>query len=156
MDKEQKIDKLRTLIRHIEEVQKNAQLLGFKLIDAGEFDLGKRLIANSFLHDQSKFHALEWIHLTKPDDDDDLIGLAIQVHTAHNYHHPECWGGIKDMPQVYLAEMVCDWKARSNELGTDFKEWINDKATRRWKFARKDKVYRDLMKYVDLLIEPSL
>lgn len=156
MDKETKIDKLRTLIRHIEEVQKNAQILGFRLIEENDFELGKRLIANSFLHDQSKFYAFEWAKLTKPDEEDELLNLAIQSHTAHNYHHPECWGNIHDMPQVYIAEMVCDWKARSSVLGTDLKEWIDEKATKKWKFTKKERVYKDIMKYVNLLLDASL
>jgi hypothetical protein len=156
MTQEQKKEKLKTLIRHIEEVQKNAQLLGDRLIDANEFELGKRIIANSFLHDQSKFHGLEWQHLTKADDEDELLGAVIQHHTATNLHHPEAWGQIKNMPDAYLAEMVCDWKARSAELGKDLKDWIETAAFKKWGFSRRDKVYRDIMRFVNLLLEPSL
>src|SRR5271157_5839234 len=119
MTQEQREEKLETLLRHVEEVQKNCQLLGGKLIQAGEFELARRLIAAGFLHDQSKFHGLEWMHLTKPDSDDELVPAVIQHHVSTNLHHPEYWDCIKNMPQQYLAEMVCDWKARSGELGKD-------------------------------------
>lgn len=110
MDKETKLEKLDALIRHIEEVIKNSHLLGHKLIDTGEFELGKRVIANGFMHDQSKFLALEWETLTKADDANGFLDSVIKHHNAINMHHPEFWGGIKNMPQVYLAELVCDWK----------------------------------------------
>ena len=71
-------------------------------------------------------------------------------------HHPESWDGIKNMPQVYIAEMVCDWKARSSELGTNLREWINEKATKRWGFTARDKVYRDIDRFVNLLLEATI
>jgi hypothetical protein len=156
MTQQQKIEKLKSLIEHIEEVQKNCQKLGFKLIEINEFDLGKMLVANSFLHDQSKFHGLEWLHLTKPDEEDELVGVAIQAHTSANYHHPEAWSGIKNMPPVFLAELVCDWKARSSELGNDLKDWIESAAFKKFQFSKRDKVYRDIMRFVNLLLEPTL
>jgi hypothetical protein len=156
MTQEQRKEKIEILIRHVEEVQKNCQLLGNKLIDANEFDLGRRIIANSFFHDNSKFHSLEWLHLTKPDEDDELVGIAIQHHIATNPHHPEYWDSIKNMPQAYLGECVCDWKARSAELGKDLKGWIESVAFKKWGFSRRDKVYRDIMRFVNLLLEPTL
>lgn len=156
MDKEQKIDKLRTLMRHIEDVIKNCEILGFRLIEDGDFELGLRIIANGYTHDQSKFKGIEWLHLTKPDDDDEMLSVVIKVHNTTNTHHPEYWGGIKNMPQAYIAEMVCDWKARSSELGTDLKEWIETKATKKYNFSKKDKVYKDILRYVELLLEPGL
>lgn len=156
MTQEQRKEKLDALIRHVEEVQKNCQLLGEKLIEAGEFELARRLIAAGFLHDQSKFHGLEWMHLTKPDADDELVPAVIQHHVSTNLHHPEAWDGIKNMPQQYIAEMACDWKARSGELGKDLKEWIETIAFKKWAFSRRDKVYRDIIRYVNLLLEPTL
>lgn len=156
MDKETKIEKLRTLMRHIEDVIKNCEILGFKLIDEGEFELGLQIIANGYKHDQSKFKGIEWLHLTKPDEDDELLTIAIRAHNSTNHHHPECWDGIKNMPQAYIAEMVCDWKARSSELGTDLKDWIDTKATKKYSFSKKDKVYKDILRYIDLLLEPRL
>ena len=155
MDKETKLDKLDALTRHVEEVIKNCRLLGHKLIDAGEFDLGKRVIANGFLHDQSKFHALEWETLTKAEDNG-FLDTVIKHHNETNMHHPEFWGGIKNMPQVYLAEMICDWKARSSVMGTDLKKWIEESAMKRWDFTKNMQVHRDIMKYVNMVLEQRL
>ena len=158
MDFETKKEKLEVLIRHIEEVQKNCRLLADRLVsdDKSQFEFAKRLIANSYLHDNSKFSALEWQHLTQGDEDDKMLDIVIEEHNSGNLHHPEYWDGIKNMPDVYLAECCADWRTRSSELGTDLKEWIDIKATKRWNFTKRDKVYKTIMKFVNLLLEPGL
>jgi hypothetical protein len=159
VDKEQKMEKLDRLIRHKREVLDNCILLAWNVLkeDGHDFDLARRLVAHGFEHDTSKLvTTIEWNHLTDADEDDDMLSVAIKEHNESNMHHPESWDGIKNMPQVYLAEMVCDWKARSSELGTDFVEWINEKATKRWGFTKRDKVYKDIMRFVNLLIERNL
>jgi len=159
MDKEQKIAKLERLIRHKREVLDNCVLLAWNLIkeDGKDFDLAKRLVAHGFMHDTSKLTTtIEWNHLTESDMDDDMLDVAIREHNESNMHHPESWDGIKNMPIVYVAEMVCDWKARSSELGTDLKEWIDTRATKRWGFTKRDKVYKEIMRFVNLLIERNL
>lgn len=159
MDREQKTLKLDKLIRHKRAVLENCILLAENLIneDGKNFDLARRLIAHGFEHDTSKLTTtIEWNHLTEADEDDDMLDVAIKEHNESNMHHPESWDGIKNMPLVYLAEMVCDWKARSSELGTDFKEWIDTRATKRWGFTKRDRVYKDIMKFVNLLIERNM
>lgn len=57
------------------------------------------------------------------------------------------------MPEVNLAEMVCDWKARANEFGTDLREWIDKCATKKFKFNKKDEVYSKIERFLNLLLE---
>ena len=160
MDKERKIEKLERLIRHKREVLDNCILLAENIVkeDGREFDFARRLVANAFVHDTTKLTTtIEWNHLTDSDEDgDDMLAVAIREHNESNMHHPESWDGIKNMPRVYVAEMVCDWKARSSELGTDLCEWIDTKATKRWGFTKRDKVHKDIMWFVNLLIERNL
>lgn len=155
MDFETKKEKLEVLIRHIDEVQKNCKLLGDRLVseDKASFEFAKKLIANSYLHDNSKFSTLEWKHLTNADEDDEMLNVVIEEHGSRNFHHPEYWfDGIKGMPEIYLAECVVDWFTRSNEMGTDFFDWINRIAANRWKFTKRDKIYRKIMKFANLLV----
>jgi len=157
-DAEITMNKIRSITRHIRNVEDNCLLMGEKLIGMGEVDLGKQLIANGFVHDASKFTGIEFEYLSTGNPTEEnyklKLKLAIQHHQKTNLHHPEAWsGGIKDMPDVYLAEMACDLKARSEEFGTNFREWINDTATIKWNFNNEDKVYKDLMRYVDLLCQ---
>jgi hypothetical protein len=153
------LKKIRGIVNHIQNVQDNALLLGEKLIEVGEIDLGKELIALAFRHDNSKFFGIEWKNMAPGVEVIDTnskfkLKLAIEQHQSTNSHHPESWpGGIKGMPLPYLLEFVCDIKARSEEFGTNFREWIEERATKKWNFSKDDDVYKNIMKYVDLLCE---
>ncbi len=153
---EKTMEKVRALTRHIRNVEDNCLLLGEKLITNGEVELGQHLIANGFVHDASKFHGIEWDELvvgvpTKEDEAKLKLKMAIHHHNSTNPHHPDFWGSIKKMPSVYVAECVADWKARSEEFGTSLREWIDNAATKRYDFNKEDEVYKEIMKYVDLL-----
>lgn len=151
--------KIRAITRHIRNVQDNCILLGEKLIDNGEIELGKQLIANGMVHDVSKFGGIEWDYMSQdhPTEEESAklkLKLAVHQHNSTNKHHPENWSaGIEDMPDVYLAEFCCDVKARSEEFGTDLRQWIEESATKKWNFSKEDKVYKDIMRYVDLLCQ---
>jgi hypothetical protein len=145
--------RLDKIIRHIKHVQESCQLLGEKLIDRGEFEFGKNLIANGFIHDHSKFFGIEWEHLNGIETEGGR--LALQQHQAGNMHHPEYWGGIEKVPRIFLAEMVADWKARSEEFGTDLRKWIADVAMKKYNINTHGKVYKEIKYFVDLLLEDA-
>ena len=154
-DAERTMEKIRHIARHIRNVEDNCLLLGEKLIDKGEIDLGHKLIANGYVHDASKFHGIEWDQMVPGNADADesklKLKLAVQHHNRTNPHHPEHWGDIRLMPRLYLAEMVADWKARSEEFGTSLRDWIDNQATKRFSFSKEEKVYQEIMEFVDLL-----
>lgn len=150
--------KIEGITRHIKNVQDNCSLMGKRLIENGEIDLGKMLIANGLQHDHSKLLGTEWDHMAPvkdaPEDPTKVKrNLSINHHRETNQHHPEYWGHIKNMPQVAIAEMVCDWKARSEEFATALRDWINNVATKQWEFDEKDQIYKDIFRYVDLICE---
>jgi len=148
--------KITSIARHIRNVEDNCLLLGEKLIGRGEIDLGHKLIANGHVHDASKFHGIEWDHMApgKPAEEESAklkLKLAVMHHNRTNSHHPEYWNGIKNMPRIAIAEMVCDWKARSEEFGTSLRDWIENQATKRFEFTKDDSVYKEINEFVDLL-----
>ncbi len=154
--------RLSNLLRHIGNVRHDCELLGTKLISQGEEQLGLTLIANGQIHDFSKFFGIEYLHLNGSDwpqastseQGRVMFSAAITQHVTTNPHHPEYWvGGIKEMPQVYLAEFVCDCHARSSEQGTDITEWMREKATERFGFTTRSLVYGDIRRYLELLLE---
>lgn len=150
------LKKIDALFRHIEGVQSNCRILGERLIELGRTDLGVQLIRNALIHDQSKFSGIEWDNLSNEVETAEsklLLQEAISHHNRTNPHHPEFWGGIKNMPPVYIAEMVCDWKARSSEFGTSLQEWIDESATVRFAFTKRDKIYKDIKAFLSLLLE---
>ena len=150
--------KIRAIARHIRNVEDNCLLLGTKLIESGRIDLGHNLIANGYIHDASKFHGIEFENLAlsevKEENSKLKLKMAIRHHQKINPHHPEFWSnGIKEMPDVYVCEMVCDWKSRSEEFGTSLREWIDEQAIKKWEFTKEDDVYKKIMEYVDLICE---
>jgi len=150
--------KIKTLTRHIRNVEDNCLILGERLIGLGHSELGHHLIANGFVHDASKFHGIEWDYLSilpsKEQETKLKLKLAIHHHNSTNKHHPEAWAkGIKEMPDVYLAEFVCDTKARSEEFGTSLRDWIEEVATKKWEFSKTDDVYQKIIGFVDLLCD---
>lgn len=126
------------------------------MIEEGEEHLGLTLIKNGLKHDQSKLSGIELEYLgnfekNKPPE----FALALKQHVTTNPHHPEYWEKIQNMPKVYLAEMVCDWVARSSELGTNIYDYINNQAYSRFGFSKTtdDPVYKLINHYLDRLIE---
>lgn len=157
-DAERLLAKIEFVARHIRNVEDNTLFLGKKLITNGQTELGLKLIANGQVHDASKFHGIEFEYLSMSNPNGEhkqlKLKLAVQQHNTTNPHHPEYWsGGIKDMPEVYIAEMVCDWKARSEEFGTSLRDWIEETATKRFGFTKEDKVYKQIMEYVNMLCQ---
>lgn len=150
--------RLKVLLRHIDNVRAACIVLGERLIEKGEVRLGLALIKNGYIHDNSKFSGIEWEYLNGDEIDEgcrDKLTMAIKQHSENNPHHPEYWGGIENMPRVYIAEMVCDWYSRSNEFGNDIREWVKDKATKRWGFTVQSKVYKQIKEFLDILLDPS-
>lgn len=144
------------LVRHIELVRESTLLLGERLINEGRKDFGRLLISKGFIHDASKFHGIEWKYLHAGSDvTNDKLALAVQQHVHTNPHHPEYWGGIENMPEIYVAEMVCDWYARAMEFGTGLREWINEEAIEKFEIDLKGEQYDWIVKYTDILLQNS-
>lgn len=149
--------KIREIAKHIRNVEDNCLTLGEKLIERGETNLGRQLIANGYVHDASKFHGIEFEYMSNehPCEEDrgkTKLKLAIQHHQLTNKHHPEAWsGGILDMPDVYLAEMVCDLKARSEEFGDSLMDYIENVKLKQWGIQKGNPVFLKIIDYVGLL-----
>jgi hypothetical protein len=150
MDPEAHLD---ALIRHISLVRDACVLLGKRLIAQGRPHLGRLLIAHGFVHDASKFYGIEWEYLTTGRDVPPQVrDLAIEHHRQTNAHHPEYWGGFENMPEVYVAEMACDLYARSQEFGTDLRQWIRDTAVPRYRIDPACEEYGRLETFVEMLL----
>src|SRR4051812_1817351 len=94
---EETIAKIRSITRHIRNVEDNCFILGEKLILAGEVDLGRHLVAHGFVHDASKFYGIEWESIVPGLSSESVENkaiktkLAISNHNTTNSHHPEYW-----------------------------------------------------------------
>lgn len=123
------------LASHIRRVQDNAMTLATALIERGRSEFARVLLAKASVHDASKWHGIEWQYLHRgPDVDSAGLQAAIDQHQKTNDHHPEYWGGFENMPEICIAEMVCDWLARSQEFATGLREWVQKVAAERYDF----------------------
>lgn len=148
---------LESLIRHIKLVREAAWLLATRLWernDEGDQEFSKRLLVNVASHDDTKFFGIEWTDLRQNNPDTEKLKLAHQQHLASNAHHPENWGGLNSMPDLMIAEMVCDWKARSDEKGSDLRDWIKNAAVEKYSISPQGRAYKKIKEYVDLLLDP--
>lgn len=147
-------DHLDNLVRHIDLVREACLLLGRRLMDSGRIEFGRLLIAAGFQHDVSKFFGIEWNYLHAGRDvPKEQLDLAIKQHTQTNSHHPEYWGGVEHMPEIAVAEMICDWYSRSQEFGTSLRDWITVNAIDRFKIDLESEQHKWISKFVDILLE---
>lgn len=147
---EQRLD---NLMRHVTMVRDNCLFLGKKLIQEGRKEFGRILIGNGLIHDASKFSGIEWEYLhTGPDVPKDKLELAIVQHNHTNSHHPEFWGGINNMPEISIAEMTVDWLSRSQEFGTDVREWVATVGMEKFGFEKDSWVDQMINYYLDMLV----
>ena len=145
---------IETVLRHIGHVQENTRRLGLALIEEGDTITGVNLIRNGLKHDSSKLYGIELQYLgnfekEKPPE----FKLALQQHTLANPHHAEYWGGIHNMPKVYLYEMACDLAARSSELGTCVWDYLHNNHMKIWNFTKEDEAYKTIHKALSIILE---
>jgi len=147
---------LDNLIRHIRLVQEATVILGKKEIANGRASFAMKLIARGFEHDNTKFYGYEDLFLHRGNDSPKEQTMSAAMHHAlSNDHHPEYWDGVENMPEIAVAEMVCDWYARSQSFGTSLREWINKTAINRFKINNKSQQWEWIQKFVDILLEDS-
>lgn len=146
---------LQTLLRHMKNVAEACELLGQRLIIQKEETLGIQIISNGRIHDYSKFYGIEWKYLRNNyhEEHPEEFKMAAYQHIHTNPHHPEYWDGIQNTPTLYIAEMVCDWYARSNEFGNDIHQWIDKKGLKKFSITKKTKKYQEIKKFLGLLLE---
>jgi|TARA_R100000306_G_scaffold55914_1_gene53611 hypothetical protein len=153
---DREIRRLMRLARHIDNVRNYCNILGQRLAENGEAGLGHGLIANGYIHDNSKFHGVEWLYLHEDEKEQNptLFKAALLQHTTTNLHHPEAWDdGIHAMPRLYLAEFVCDISARSSEFGNDIRDWVKKQATKKYDMTVQSKTYKEIKDLLGLLLD---
>lgn len=148
------IEKIQELVRHINYVQEAGVLLGTRLMELGKIDLGRKLIARCYRHDNSKFFGIEWDYISHHNDEEnkERVALAVTQHNRSQEHHPEYWNNISEMDDVSIAEFVCDIFSRSNQFGSSIFTWIEEVAITKYGFTKKDKVYKRIMYFIKILV----
>ncbi len=141
------------LAGHIRRVQENARSLASVLIGDGRSEFARVLLAKASVHDASKWHGIEWQFLHQgPDVDPVGLRAAIEQHQKTNDHHPEYWGGFENMPEICIAEMVCDWLARSQEFATDMRDWVKRVAAEKHSFHKSPAQAAKVWAFIEMLL----
>lgn len=87
--------------------------------------MAKRVMLNCFNHDNRKVSAaIEFMHLRSADSE--KFQEALDSHRKNSKHHFQYWDDITEIPLDVIGEMVCDWYARSCEMGTSLQDYVND------------------------------
>lgn len=147
------LKKLELIQRHKENVIKNCDIIGRKLIQSGEIKMGLRLIANSYPHDCPKLTSPLQFNFLFQTDDKELLKLAISEHNTTSDHHPNFYGGIDFMEPVKIAEVVADLAARSAEQGSCLKDYLTEIYYPKYDIKTNSKVDKYIRKFVGLLLD---
>ena len=146
------LEKYEIIIKHMRLVDQNCCTIAKKLLPTRQ-SFALKLIEQGRMHDQSKLWDFEFTHLWKGAPE---FKEALRQHRYQNPHHPEFWSNnIRKMPEIFIAEMVCDLAARSQEFGTDLREYIFGPFAVKHSFTREDKIGKDIEYIVDLLLTPA-
>lgn len=143
------LKKIEIITNHIDKVRNNCLKLGKLLISEND-PMGIRLIELGYCHDNSKFIGIEFEHLWYGSP---FFLEALETHQLNNKHHPEYWGGINLMPELYIAEMVCDCWARAQEFGTDIRDWFFN--TAKYKYDINEDTMQKIEYYLNLALTPK-
>lgn len=134
------------IYKHVNGVRKAFELFGKQLcetaiairkpsseLSASElFHMMRSIIAS---HDRSKFgeeefeaYAAKFYPCEEDMKDNTQIDInfdkAWEHHYTHNPHHPEYWpNNVKQMPNCYFVEMICDWIGVSIAYHSSVYEW---------------------------------
>ena len=167
-------------LNHIFRAQKYANLLaaGFKELEILA-DIIKVHDRSKFVDPEytpyvyitwSKKCQREGIEFEVPEDIKDQMHEATVYHVLNNKHHPEYWDGNptdvinkdnrdkptdrivdgRKMPIIYLAEMIADWSAMSEEFNEPGPyKWARDFVNVRWEFSEEQ--VELIYKFIDYL-----
>lgn len=88
--------------------------------------MSKNVVERAYRHDESKLGEIEFPHYANTIEEfencpfgtiehsqaKEKLGIALEHHYKNNRHHPEHFSnGIEDMNLIDVLEMICDWKA---------------------------------------------
>ena len=130
-------------LKYILEHKKNVFIECMKIAMQHQGGIRKKLIIHAFTHDLSKFLPCEFIPYARkfygdyPSITDPRFGQytgkfkedieidfdkAWEHHYKNNKHHEDYWNG-KDMPYLYIMQLIADWKGMSRKFGDTAQEY---------------------------------
>jgi hypothetical protein len=152
-------------IKRVQKYLKKIQALGLEEVDNSllsveQFHDGSKFLSpevEPYIHLTWKYKTANDVNPYIPDEKvQKRIDEATWHHITNNLHHPEYWDSDADpamlnskdrdkpsgvmvdatsMPLTYIASMMADWLAMSEEKKTDVNDWIKKNVNIRWRFT---------------------
>lgn len=155
-----KYEELEDVIKHKQYVLQACWKMSRYLFSTGKEDLGLELLKRATIHDNSKLEDEELEALSKISEDKsslkdanekltDFKKKAIELHWKNNRHHPEFFSDVKNMSELDILEMVCDWYARSIQYNTNLIEFCETRQENRFHFPKD--IYKKIHKYCEII-----
>lgn len=158
---DKRIEHFEELCEHKKILIDSCKVLSIYFLKRGDEDFALQLMKRAFIHDISKlskfeFHAADAFNSFSKNTNtrthnfskDEKIFLT--EHWKNNKHHPEHWDDVTNMTDIDIAEMVCDWHARSVEFEDDLLDYIEYRQETRFSFP--DTMYSRIMYYANILL----
>ena len=148
------------LIEHKKYILDSCHKMSKYLYKNGQEELSRELLKRAFVHDDSKLNDEElknFLELKIKDKPfinansmlNEYEKERIQIHWKNNRHHPEYFDDIRDMEEIDIIEMVCDWYARSMQYGTDIIEFAETRQKNRFNFP--EDMFTKILFYANIL-----
>ena len=139
------LEHLDDIVTHLTTFHQCAVKMAKGLMAADRKPLALLLLKRAYRHDTDKFNRKTFEVLRRGANEHPEFDEVRLAHATKNPHHPEYHNSIHDMDELDVAEMVCDWAARSGEFKTGLQDYIDDEATKRYGFTKKDEIYKLIM-----------
>lgn len=157
---DKRIEHFEELCEHKKILIDSCKILSVYFLKENKEDFALNLMKRAFVHDISKlskfeFHAADAFDSfskhtnTRNHNFSNDEKIFLHEHWKNNKHHPEHWDDVNNMTDVDIAEMVCDWHARSVEFEDNLIEYIEHRQKTR--FAFPDSLYSKIIYYANIL-----
>lgn len=144
------LENFNSILKHVKNVHSIGEELCRELIKSGRARFARKVIVEIYKHDLSKFQDYEFERFFS--EDKKMIEKAIDHHQRINPHHIQYYDSYKEMPDIELACMACDLKARSEGFGSDvkgyFKSFCEEKG-----ITNNTNFYKKITGFLNLIIE---
>lgn len=162
---EKRIEHFNELCNHKKILIDSCRILSIYFLNNGDEESALKLMKRAFIHDISKlsnfeFHAADaFDSFVKNSNNREYVfsvdeKVFLNEHWRNNKHHPEHWDDVYNMTDIDIAEMVCDWHARSVEFNDDLKKYIEHRQNTRFSFP--EDIYNKILHYADILVNETL
>ena len=153
---------IKETLNHKQYVLQACDKMAEYLDSIGQTDLAVALLIRANIHDNSKIVGIELEKFVKIyGNQESFINPKVQLsesqkdiienHWKNNRHHPEYFENIRDMSELDIIEMVCDWYARSLQYGTDFIDFVKTRQEVRFHFP--EDMFKIILGYCEVLAE---